>query len=302
MPYQRRPQVLRLLLEHGPLSARGLSACLSPPVGERALRYILQRLYKREILAHRYDRVSRHVFHQIAQNPKARILAGEILQVAAEQIEQPQFRHAELIHSEDCAIWCELLRHLFPAAFVRRDYQLAADAEAPALLLTHGEDRELLPDILVTAPIGDGSRRVAFALEIERTAKSEIRLIRKLRKYAEQTRLDGLIYVCDHASLQDKLLQVYKGNVAERALRISHYAKNFFLFADGSADRSRGEPLMFNSAWETVSLSEWISTLADTKNGNRRDSIFKHGSSYRNDVAHLKNFHSGATNTEKTNT
>lgn len=299
-PYERQPQVLRILLEHGPLSARGLAACLDPPVGERALRYILQRLYRHEILARRHDKVTGRVFHQIAQNPRARIWAGEILGKAPDLLKQPQFRHAELLHSENCAAWCELLRHLFPTAFVRRDYQLPTDREAQAVLLSRGEEQELMPDILLTVPIGEGRSRIAIALEIERTAKSRKRLTRKLRKYADQTRLDGLIYVCSTASLRDKLVQVYKEKIAEKSLRISHYATNFFLFADGAMSRSRSELLMFNSAMEDVSLQDWMHTLAATKAGNRRDSIFKHHSADRNDVVPLQNSDSRQIKIEKT--
>jgi hypothetical protein len=252
------------------------------------------------LLARRCDRVSGRVFHQLAQNPVARSQVSEILKVPLEQLEQPQFRHAELLHSEECAAWCELLRELFPEASIRRDYQFAACAEAQGLLLSRGEERDLLPDLLLTAPAGKGSGRVALAIEIERTVKAGKRLLRKLRKYTEQTRIDGLIYVCGSDSLHRKLLDVYRSNVAGRARRISHYAENFFLFADGSADRNLGEPRMLNAAGKPISLSAWIRILGETKSGGRHDSIFQHHSTGRNDVTQPGSPHSKPENTNET--
>jgi hypothetical protein len=273
-PYERQPQVLRLLAEHGPLSAQGIRACLSPPPSPRALRFVLQRLYRHRLLARRYDRVSRHVFHQLAQNPLARNLVAASISLPSEELVQPHFRHAELLHSEDCAIWCELLRLILPNVRVQRDYQFSACVEAQEILLSRGEERDLAPDILLVAPTPNGTDRIYIAVEIERSAKGEKRLIRKLRKYAEQTRLDGLIYICGSASIQRKLLAVYKSKVADRALRISHYADDFFLFADGRADIRSGEPLMLNAAGKNVPLRSWMRTLGETKDDKNDDSVF----------------------------
>lgn len=275
LPYERRVQVLRLLAEHGPLSAKGIEACLNPTIHARPLRDVLRRLYLLNVLGRRYDRVSLRVFHQIRQAPETRTRTGEILGVAPESLAQPQFRHAELLHSEDCAAWTELLRRLFPRARVRRDYQFATDPDAQALLLMQNEGHDLLPDILFTLGEGAPASPIAVALEIERTAKSEDRLLLKLRKYAERTRIDGLIYVCSQSALQEKLVSVYKSKVLERALRINHYGKNFYLFADGSTNHRLGEPLMFNSDMEAISLRSWLSTLAATKGGGRYDSRFQ---------------------------
>lgn len=291
-PYERMPQVLRLLLKHGPLSTRGLAACLSPPPGRRALRYVLKRLYDQGLLARREEKGSGRIYHQITQDPAARPMAASILKVPLELIEQPQFRHAELLHSEDCAIWCELLSELFPEAQVRRDFQFAALKEAQSLLLSRFEERDLLPDLLLTIPARDGRGSVSVAVEIERTVKSGKRLLRKLRRYADQTRIDGLIYVCSSDAIQRKLLEVYVNKVAARALRISHYAENFFLFADGSASCDFSEPQMFNADGKSVSLKTWIRILAETKSGGRRDSIFQHRSSGRNDVFQAECSHS----------
>lgn len=281
--YERRRQVLELLSEHGPLSARGIGACLNPPIGARNLRDVLKRLHDRGILARRVDRGggNTRIFYQIGQNPRAQTLASDILRMSATALNQRHFRYAELIHSEDCAAWCELLRHLFPGAIVLRDYQLTSIPDTAAILMSYGEEHEFLPDLLLALPINGSERKVYVAVEVERTVKAEKKLFRKLRKYAEQTKLDGMIYVCNQASLQEKLLRIYQSKVLCHARRINHYGNNFFLLSDGTRSGEPGLPLMFNSAMENVSLMEWMRVLRETKDGGRNDAKFKVSTSSR---------------------
>lgn len=275
--YVRRKQVTHLLAEYGPLTSSAISACLTPSIGPRNLRDVLKRLYDRGILASRLDRAGGNIrrFHQIAQSPRAYILVSEILGRSFTSLDQRHFRYAELNHSEDCAVWCELLRHLFPNSLVLRDFQLYGRSDAAAILMSKGEEFEFLPDILFSLPISGSDKKIYVAVEVERTVKKETRLLRKLRKYAEQTRVDGLIYICNQASLQEKLRSIYHSKVLCQARRIDHYGKNFFLFSDGTRSADPGLPLMFNAALENVSLPTWMRTLADTKNGGRSDAIFK---------------------------
>jgi hypothetical protein len=273
--YERRRDLLRILAEHGPMTITGLEACLTRQSDRRSLRDVLARLYRRGILARRHDQITRRVFHQIGQNPRALRQAAEILNTTEAALSSPHFRHAELLHSEQCAIWTEYLRLFFPTAKVQRDFQFASKPEAQNLLLSRAEGRDLLPDILLRQEAQAPCRKIAVAFEIERTFKSKARLHKKLRKYAEQTRLNGLVYVTNSSSLQGRILEIYQSKVMDRALRISHYGKHFLLFSDSTFDRTTCEPRMVNSKLEDVSLSAWITTLLETKDTGRNDDKFK---------------------------
>lgn len=273
--YERRRDLLRILAEHGPMTLRGIEVCLDKQSSRRSLRDVLTRLYRRGILSRRHDQITRRVFHQIGQHPQARRQAAEILKTTECAISQPYFRHAELLHSEQCAVWTELLRLLFPTAKVQRDFQLTSESEAQALLLSRAEGRDLLPDILLTQEAKAPCRKISVAVEIERTVKSKARLHKKLRKYAEQTRLDGLVYVTSSASLQGRILEIYRSKVMARALRISHYGRHFLLFSDGSFDRTAGELRLLDANMENVSLTAWLTTLVETKDMGRNDARFK---------------------------
>lgn len=276
LPYQRRVQVFEILKEHGPLSIRGIEACLQTPIRRKKLQEVLNRLHRRGLLRKRFDKAlgGGGVSYQIAQDPTTRAIVGELLDVVPEALHQPQYRHRTFIHSENCAVWFEILSRMFPDFRIVKEHEIGDDPIASRLLLLKDEEDDVCPDLLLIAPSKAGSGHVSIAVEIEKTGKTKKRLLRKLKKYATQTLLDGMVYVCDTHSICERLRQVYQSKVIERALRIKHYENNFFLFSDGSLSSSRLEPAMFNSRLEDISLSDWIRTLTNTNYKHRRDEKF----------------------------
>lgn len=259
-PYDRRKLVFRILAEHGPMSVRGLSSCMTPAISKKKLRVVLSRLVKQGYLKKRNDRVfgNAGVFYQIPQDEDKAANVAKLLSVDTKSLIQPHFRHGHLLHSEQCAVWTEAFKLLVPEARVIRDHQFKLYPKMESLLLSRGDDIELRPDMVLLVKSQARSGDVAVALEIERSTKCKRRLLMKLRKYATQTRLDGMIYVCESAALTATLRHIYKAQVLENALRIKHYGNNFFLITDGSFNGATREPLMFNAATENVLFSSWI--------------------------------------------
>lgn len=265
--YERRQQVLQVLANYGPLTAPVLMSFLPQPSSERALRRVLQRLYMRRALARRLDRVSGAVYHQIGQKTPSLERAAKILGVAAASLKQPQFRRVYLLHHEDCAIWTEALRRSFPEARVQRRFQFAGGLEAQCLWLSRTEERDLLPDILLSQeakPHGEIS--VGVVIDSIHYRK-EAWFLRRLRGYAEHTHLDGLIYVVPSDFLQKRMLDVFSSKPLQRALVRKHSGKQFLLFSTPTAACGRAEPHMLNLSLEAVSLRDWMHTLLASKNG-----------------------------------
>ena len=74
LPYDRGKQILKLLALHEPLSVRGLSQMLEPQIDPRRLRDALSRLYAKNLITKRNDRVfgGSGTFYQISRDQKAR--------------------------------------------------------------------------------------------------------------------------------------------------------------------------------------------------------------------------------------
>ena len=277
LPHVRRRQVFSLLVEHGPLSMRGLMACLEPSIQRKRLYEVLQRLRKSRLVTQRlYLGLGKSAFfYDITKEPKLMDMVSRVIGSDIAKARRPHFRRIEMIHSENCAIWKEVFKRLFPEARIIREHEFYGNREVSQLLLSQGDDRETDPDLLLIfkSKVDDGP--VSVAIEIERTPKSRVRLIRKLRKYARQTRLDGVIYICEETALSERLRGVYNSWVLNDALRVKHYGNNFILFTDGVFNPAQGEPMMFNAALENVSLTAWMHQLKHTATSSRRDLKFR---------------------------
>jgi len=277
LPHARRRQVFSLLAEHGPLSKRGLMACLEPPIARRRLYEVLQRLLEGRLLTQRlYRGLGKSAFfYEISKEPRMVDAVSQIIGKDLTAIRSPYFRRIELIHSENCAIWKEVFKRLFPQARIIREHEFYGNGEVSQLLLSQGNDRETDPDLLLIFESKVDGSPISVAIEIERNPKSKVRLARKLRKYAAQSRLDGVIYICEEHSLSERLRGVYNSWVLRDALRVKQYGSNFILFSDGAFDQGAGEPMMFNAALESVSLKTWMHKLLNTACSSRRDLNFR---------------------------
>ena len=182
LPYGRRQQVLRLLAKHGPLSRRGQSPLVAPQISERRLREVLKRLQDNALIVFRRDRSFKHtgIYYQIDQGLKARTRIGKLLNVSPDSLHQPHFRQAELIHSERCALWTELLTLILPDSRILRDFEFATGPKVAEVLLTRNDATELLPDMILLLPHRTTKGSVSVAVEIERTQKGSKRLLTKL--------------------------------------------------------------------------------------------------------------------------
>ena len=119
-PFGRGPQILLVLAEHGPLSARGLTAILEPAIQRKKLNEVLCRLLRRNLIIKLHARLfgDSGVFYQINQNPIVWKEISVITGFAAKSLFQPQFRSIELIHSEIIAVVVYSMRAILHACIV----------------------------------------------------------------------------------------------------------------------------------------------------------------------------------------
>jgi len=277
-PYHRGRQILQMLAEHAPISARGLEEIIEPKMHRRRVWDALNKLNKKGYLTKRYDGIFKNtgVYYQISQELVAREKVASFLKCTPESLELKFMpRHQELIHWEGCTIWTERFRKLFPDAQVTRDFKLFTNPLAMRLILADRDHPELMPDFLVVLPEKDERPRVSVAVEFERTLKSAERLRRKLNKYATETFLDGVIYICDVDSIGNKLRSIYSSKVMDNALRIKHYANNFVMFATNTHTAKGLAPVLVNAEAKFADLHEWMHWLRTTKMENRGRNSFK---------------------------
>lgn len=213
-------------------------------------------------------------FYQLNQSFAARNASAAKLKMAPDDLKKPLLRRQDRYHNQWCEYWSWMLRSAFPNAKVVRDYDLGSDEVARNILMLDAFDADLLPDFLVMLPINDNSN-VTIAFEIERTRKSEKRLIKKFRRYMEETRLDGVVYVCDSGRLAETLRAIYETKLVDKAERIHNYVHNFLLFSDSFSAGSRPLETFFNVNGDPVSLFDWCNTLCTSTRTKRREADFK---------------------------
>ena len=276
---ERGLQILKLLKLHGPLSFRGLKAMVEPEIKDRRLHSSLARLTKNGFIRRRQERVFRGtgVFYQLRQEDEVREQIALVLKCQPDELLQPYFRSRELMHTEACALLAHRLGILFPESLLIRDFEFPSHSFAHEILLTERGDYELCPDVLMIFKSDAVGPMVSVAFEVERSRKSEQRLVSKLNKYARGTVLDGLVYVCDSKAVSVPVCQVFKAKVNPDALRINHYGEYFFLFSDEPNQLFLGKTKMFNSDGMPISLEAWVTQLRSVPLVLRRNKNFQVG-------------------------
>lgn len=275
--HARSKQVLLLLKEYGPLSFRGLRSMIEPAIKERRLHDTLARLVKRGFVVRRHERLFRGagIFYQLCQTASARLKMADLLDCSAENLLQPQFRRRELLHAEACALWAFYFRKCFQKISVLRDYEIQQSTQASRPLLSLNQDPDLEPDLLLLYKTETGKVQTSIAVEIERSQKSDARLLAKLKKYANGSLLDGVVYVCESERIERVIRLIYQKKVMHRAHRIKQYGNNFLLFCRADQKPAVAVQLVYNSDFKNVSLSDWLTYLSSTQRTQRRDENFK---------------------------
>jgi hypothetical protein len=264
--------ILRALKELGPSTIELLA--LVTEISKKDLRQSIGILKRRGVV----DMLvagERMFFYQINQSRQAREEAALVLGCSADKLVRPLLRRQDRYHDQWCEFWSWKLRRAFPTIEIVREFQINSNEVAANVLQLKQVDYELMPDFLMFLPAENGGR-VTVAFEIERTRKSEKRLLRKLKRYMEETRIDGLVYVCDSGRLSETIRTLYETKLLEQSTRIRHYAENFFLFSDSLTGGTRPLESFFNSNAKPTSIVAWCETLCTTSRTARRDAYFKH--------------------------
>jgi hypothetical protein len=269
----RGKDILNLLLKHGPLSFSALDRMLVPKMKKKRLKEAILRMKRKGYITSRLVGDNK-TFYQFSQQPEKRSVTANYLGCHPKDLVQLLSSRRNWLHSEGCEFWIFHLAILFPHAKIIRETDFVDNLLAQRIMLIDKNELELRPDFLLVFPKTDEEQLVAIAVEVERSRKSNRRLIAKLNKYANKTLVDGLLYICETDGLVETIRLLYKNKVLDRAHRIKHYANNFFLFSDAINTHCDPTTLVYNSNQEPVSLLNWISYLKSTKRNFRRDNEF----------------------------
>ncbi len=268
-PYARSITVLDIISKTGPITTRGLQSLIEPPIQAKHLRAVLNRLKRKLMVTRRYDSVfgKSAIFHELARNNVTRAMLGTR--------SFPNIGHRQLLHTERCSIVAEQLRRQFPEFEIIKEYDLPKHPEARKTLFEISSNTDQRPDILIISrKLNDENEPCSIGIEIERTQKSTQRLVHKLARYAEETRLDGVVYICSTEHIKERLRTVFNSSVIEEALRVKHYGKNFLLICAQDTGNYALPSQMFNAQLENINLTAWMHALNSTIRRSRRNHLF----------------------------
>jgi DNA-binding HxlR family transcriptional regulator len=273
--HSRAPQILTLLNEYGPLSVKGLEAIIRPRITKRRMQECLLRLYEKGLVIRRFEAspFSRQ-YYELSQSDRVRIDIHKLTGIHPDRLIQPYFRSQELLHNEECAYWSVYLKEAFPDADVVRDFRFKEHVEIMSHFLFDQDSLHLCPDIVLFFHETADLPRVAIAIEIELTRKSDQRLYQKFRKYIQTSRTDGVIYLCHRNSLIDAVRSVYGKHLTEKCVRVDQYRDHFLLLGDRTFDAKTLEPKLLNHQGQGVSLKSWVNILRSDNRYYRRKELF----------------------------
>lgn len=258
-PGTRAYRTLKALYENGPMSSRGLHELLEPESKLRRMQDCVKDLRGLGLIVPRFASMPKNVgnYYQLTYRKDIIPILSSILNVDVESINTPGINSTELIHSQDCAIWAKRFQQMWPEVKILRDHLYQFSEEAQKVLLMSDNKFEVIPDLLLLFPKSENQHPVRIAVEIERTRKANARVLRKLKKFASGTRLDGVIYVCSSEEIQNAVCNLYQKNVVSRALRINHYASRFLMLVQHEWYQKDAELKMLDADHRCITFSEW---------------------------------------------
>lgn len=266
-------QLLLLLKEHGPVSIELLHRMTEPPAEKKNLRQSLGILKKKGLI----ESVSfdpQTTFYHLAQSQPSRNETAGILNLNPNELVQPLLRKQDWIHNQWTEYWIHSIKRLFPEGEFVRENTIGSSEISKRILQLQNRDFDLMPDFLMLFPKTESTDSTSIAFEIERTRKSDKRILRKFRKYLNGTKIDGLIYICDSGRLSETIRLLYQTKLLDQAHRVKHYGDHFFLFSDSLAGGGPQLNRLLNAKGAPVQFNNWCQLLRTTKWTQRRDLAF----------------------------
>jgi hypothetical protein len=273
----RSKQVLAALREHGPLSLGVLAQILYPPMKTRRCQEVVQNLRSMGLVRrfNSYLPECSGGFYALRKTrPELRKVA-EALGENFDEFEVCFIRGAEIKHGEQCALWAEYLKKQYPQAKVVRDWELGKHPELREAFTGDVDERDLLPDVVLSFKKGRVEEPLLIAIEVERTRKESRRLLSKVRSLAMQTQLDGVVYVCADFEIGEALRLAFSSAELARSRRIGAYAPDFILFSTFDALSAKIGPRCVNARLEMRTLEAWIDKMKTVPVRERSSLIFE---------------------------
>jgi len=262
-PNVRGKEVLRLLTTHEALSFGALQALMKPAISTRRLRDVLGRLIKTSL-------VRQPLFNQNSGTESF----YEISEPFRSELGISPIHSSLLTHNDSCSFTASLLMEEFPEARLFREHSIPRDEDLREAMQYERKTPDSLPDILIALPTTHKTRKALIAIEIERSKKSTTRMLKKIRKYAFRTRLDGVFYVSEDQAVLEAITTRYRQSTHAESNRIGHYRDHFLITGKCPTRQNLAFKNVHNSAGKPVSLTDWIRTLINVEKDDRRDFAF----------------------------
>lgn len=270
---ERGKQILQTLFENGPSSSATLRAVIEPTMTVRKMNGAIRRLRVLGLVRSRHTSVKHFAgrYHELAAGQGHRTLLSEVLGIPLERFRTIPGGTEALEHWQDCTVWAKRLRSIFPDAKVVRDFELARNAELLGRTRLTAQEGDLLPDLLLCFPKVRADLEPTFVgIEIERTRKTKQRIGQKLRRFAAQTALDSVLYLCPRPKVGESVAQSFVVRKCSEIFRIEHFARNFLLIAD-SRSQDTYEIHASNPFGEAIAFTKWIHFIRERRGIERRD-------------------------------
>ena len=185
-PKNRRPkrgkEILKLIRDHAPITLDMIHRMLSGSMLKRNIRKALRALRDKKFIEAVHADAHTTYYH-ISQSLQSRVASSETLECGPKEMEQRFLRRQDWFHNQWCEYWALSIKRQFPEVEVIRESTIGGNEIAKNVLQVSTDEFDLLPDLLVRFPQSDGNPSAFVAFEIERTRKSNRRILLKLTRY-----------------------------------------------------------------------------------------------------------------------
>lgn len=252
-------EIVCVLAKHGPLSMPALTKLLSTPMKSKKVYAALMRLQKKGMVDRRVSNLGMGAaFYQLSLPFISQPGLKETLDCNPDELKRLRNIRGCLHLREMKELWIFTLSKVLPVVEVVQKEFFSVHPETNRLLRLNGNPILHAPDAVIYF-LGPHKKKLAVALEIEKTRPSDERIIQYLKRYAKSTELNGVIYVCDSGRLSETIRLLYETMQEDRRLREAGNLKNFFLFSNAISHSDAPLSQLHTVIGNPTSISNWYS-------------------------------------------
>ena len=258
----RTRNVLQVLKDHGPLTARGISEFTDPYLSSKEVHRVVGRLREQNLIYMRSKNPSDFpACYQILQRSWARKKTAHVLGCDPDDLLQPQHRFPWVYSNLRVARWYTALRNALPNIIVLRRHEIIEQGWMEKLYSTLQKDKKYYPDfMLISEKDHDGKRKIV-PIKFADAMLVDYKIHVSTMRAAKNKSISGQVYIGEDYFLEDIYNHIMEYKFQQFLERKRVRTNDFFAFSVMDVPSKRQDLFVCLVNHKLVRIDDWFNAL-----------------------------------------